>query len=182
MDEDGFDLSDVPMAYRERLLQVTELINDFCDAQLNDEYKAVCRDLTRSLCQEGSPFLKGKAEGWACGIVYAAGWVNFLTDPNQSPHLTAKQIASGFGVSEATMLARHREIRDGLDLMRLDPKFTLASRVDENPLIWILQVNGILMDIRDAPREAQVVAFEQRLIPYIPADDELNGPANSRIF
>ena len=42
--------------------------------------------------------------------------------------------------------------------------------MEDNPLVWMLSVNGLLMDIRDAPREAQVVAFEKGLIPYIPAD------------
>jgi hypothetical protein len=40
------------------------------------------------------------------------------------------------------------------------------------PLVWILKVNGLLIDIRTCPREAQVVAYEQGLIPYIPADRE----------
>jgi hypothetical protein len=31
---------------------------------------------------------------------------------------------------------------------------------DDN-LVWILSVNGMMVDIRDMPREAQVVAFEQ---------------------
>jgi hypothetical protein len=34
----------------------------------------------------------------------------------------------------------------------------------------MLEVNGFLMDIRMAPREAQVAAYERGLIPYIPAD------------
>ncbi len=34
----------------------------------------------------------------------------------------------------------------------------------------MLSVNGLLMDIRQAPREAQEVAFRKGLIPYIPAD------------
>ena len=42
--------------------------------------------------------------------------------------------------------------------------------MDDNPLIWRLQVNGFLMDIRHAPREAQEVAFNKGPIPYIPAD------------
>jgi hypothetical protein len=40
----------------------------------------------------------------------------------------------------------------------------------DNPLIWMLEVNGFLVDIRMAPREAQVAAYEKGLIPYIPAD------------
>jgi hypothetical protein len=42
----------------------------------------------------------------------------------------------------------------------------------DNPMVWMLEVNGFLMDIRHAPREAQEIAFEKGLIPYIPADRE----------
>lgn len=41
----------------------------------------------------------------------------------------------------------------------------LPSKMDENPLIWMFEVNGFLMDIRMAPREAQVVVFEKGLSP-----------------
>lgn len=37
-------------------------------------------------------------------------------------------------------------------------------------MIWMLEVNGLIMDIRLCPREVQVVAFEKGRIPYIPAD------------
>jgi hypothetical protein len=36
--------------------------------------------------------------------------------------------------------------------------------------MWMLEVNGFIMDIRRCPREAQELAFEKGLIPYIPAD------------
>ena len=84
--------------------------------------------------------------------------------------MKAEEIALGFGISSATMYAKSGEIWNGLDLSQLDPTFTIASRVDQNPLIWMLKINGFLMDIRHAPRDAQVVAFEKGLIPYIPAD------------
>jgi hypothetical protein len=32
------------------------------------------------------------------------------------------------------------------------------------------EVNGMLVDLRDVPREVQVIAYEKWLIPYIPAD------------
>ena len=46
----------------------------------------------------------------------------------------------------------------------------LPSRMEDNPLVWMLKVNGLITDIRLCPREAQVVAYENGLIPYIPAD------------
>jgi hypothetical protein len=30
----------------------------------------------------------------------------------------------------------------------------------------------LLVDVRDMPREVQVIAYEKGLIPYIPADQE----------
>jgi hypothetical protein len=34
------------------------------------------------------------------------------------------------------------------------------------------QVNGILVDLRDMPREVQEIAFEKGMIPYIPGDQK----------
>ncbi|MCY2989103.1 MAG: plasmid pRiA4b ORF-3 family protein, partial [Planctomycetota bacterium] len=50
------------------------------------------------------------------------------------------------------------------------PKWTLPSKMDDKPKVWMVSVNGFIMDIRHAPRELQVKAFENGLIPYIPAD------------
>jgi len=126
--------------------------------------------MAAAICQDGSPALRGKPESWAAGIVYALGQVNFLTDPSQEPHRTSRQVAEGFGVSVSNMQAKGAIIRNALDLMPFDPAWTLESLMEDNPLIWMLKVNGVLVDIRHAPREAQAAAYEQGLIPYIPAD------------
>ncbi|MFN0197339.1 MAG: DUF6398 domain-containing protein [Planctomycetaceae bacterium] len=170
MNNEEYILDEVAPDYRERFIEIIALIDAFCDKFLNDEYKSVCRNMAVSVCQDDSPVLSGKAASWACGIMYAVGRVNFLTDPSQNPHMKSEEIAKGFGVSSATMHAKCSNLWKGLDLMPLDPEFTIASRIDDNPLIWFLKVNGFMMDIRDAPREAQVVAFENGLTPYIPAD------------
>jgi hypothetical protein len=57
-----------------------------------------------------------------------------------------------------------------LKIYQLDPNWTLPSRVDDNPMVWMLQVDGFMMDIRCASREMQEIAFNKGLIPYIPAD------------
>lgn len=163
-------MTKVPKAYTDRFVDLVNLTDAFCNAHLNDEYKELCRKMAVAVCQKGSPVLKGKPAGWAAGITYAIGRVNFLTDPSQSPHKKSEEIARGFGVSMATMQAKYRLIWEGLDLMQMDPGWSLPSRLDNNPLVWMLKVNGIIMDIRRAPRGAQVAAYEQGLIPYIPAD------------
>jgi hypothetical protein len=126
--------------------------------------------MAAAVCQRSSPVLKGKPDGWAAGIVYALGRVNFLDDPSRTPHMKSTEIAEGFRVSMATMQAKAKVIREGLGLMPLHPDWCLPSLVDDNPMIWMLSVNGFIMDIREAPRKVQVEAYEKGLIPYIPAD------------
>jgi hypothetical protein len=57
-----------------------------------------------------------------------------------------------------------------LKIRTFAPEWTLPSRMDDNPMVWMLEINGFVMDARHAPREAQEIAFEKGLIPYIPAD------------
>lgn len=150
---------------------VIGLIDQFCKEHLNEEYAVLCRKLAEKLGRKRpSPLLHGKLETWASGIVRTIGWVNFLGDPSQTPHMKMTEIDEGFGVSPASGAAKSKAIREMLRLRPFDPEWTLPSRMDENPLVWMLNVNGLLMDIRHAPREAQEVAFNKGLIPYIPAD------------
>ena len=162
----------VPERLREVFVEIVAITDAFCDEHLNDEYKQLCREMAVAACQEGLPITRGKPPSWAAGIVYSVGWVNFLGDPSQDPHMKTADFAKAIGVSEATIMAKSKVIREGLDLMRLDPNWCLPSGVEDNPLIWMLEINGFVIDIRHAPREAQVVAYEKGLIPYVPADRE----------
>ncbi len=79
-------------------------------------------------------------------------------------------IDKAFGVGESTGHGKSKAIRTMLKIRPFDPEWTLPSRLDDNPMVWMLEVNGFLMDVRHAPREVQEIAFEKGLIPYIPAD------------
>ena len=164
---DGF-----PAESHKALNDILDLTNSFCDAHLNEDYKQLCEDAVIELLVSGVPIDKGRPASWASGIVHTIGWVNFLQDPTQSPHMTSAQVAEGFGVSQGTMLAKSKTIRDELDLIQMDPDWCLPALLEHNPLVWMLKVNGFIMDIRMAPREAQEEAYRQGLIPFIPADQQ----------
>jgi hypothetical protein len=150
---------------------IVGMIDQFCRDHLNEEYAALCRKLAEKLARKRpSPLSSGKPNTWACGIVRTIGWVNFLDDRSQKPHMKLTAIDKAFGVGESTGQGKSMLIRRMLKIRTFDPDWTLPSRMDDNPMVWTLEVNGFLMDIRHAPREAQVVAFEKGLIPYIPAD------------
>lgn len=150
---------------------IVSLIDAVCKKHLNEEYAALSRRLAATLARKRpSPILRGKPEIWACAIVYAIGTVNFLFDRSQTPHMRADELCNVFGVSQSSGANKAKFIRDTLNMFQLDPNWCLPSRIDDNPMIWILQVNGMMVDVRHMPREVQVIAYEKGLIPYIPAD------------
>ena len=150
---------------------IVTMIDEFCRDHLNEEYSALCRKLAEKLARKRpSPLLSGKPTAWAAGIVRTIGMVNFLGDKSQTPHMKMTDIDKAFGVGESTASAKSSAIRNLLRISHLDFEWMLPSRMETNPLVWMLNVNGLIMDIRDAPREAQEVAFEKGLIPFIPAD------------
>jgi hypothetical protein len=151
--------------------QILELINAFCLNHLDEDYRELCEDLTWTAFEEDLPFEKGRPVSWASGIVHAIGFINFLQDPSQSPHMTSAQIAEQFGVSQQTMQTKSKIIRDEFDLMQFDPDWCLNSLIGENPLVWMLEVDGLIIDARTAPPEFQQEAYRLGLIPYIPGED-----------
>lgn len=151
--------------------KIVGLTDDFCDKHLNSEYRDLARAMTAGLCRKRpSPLTSGQPRTWAGGIVYVLGRINFLGDPSSSPHMTTAELCAAFEVGESTVHAKARVIEKAVEARRFDPQWTLTSLNEQNPLVWMAEVNGMLVDLRSMPREVQEIAFKDGLIPYIPAD------------
>lgn len=155
------------------LLQVIVGMTDqFCQEHLNEEYAVLCCKLADKLSRKRpSPLVRGRPTTWASGIVRTIGWVNFLDDRSQQPHMKLTAIDKAFVVGASTGQGKSMEIRRMLKIKPFDHEWTLPSRMDDNPMIWMVEVNGFPMDVRHAPREVQEIAFEKGLIPYMPAEE-----------
>ena len=163
----------VPVALRETFDAIAHSTDAFCDQHLNDEYKQLIRQALAALCRKRpSPLLKGQASSWAAGAVHALGMVNFLFDPAQAPHCQATDIWAHFGLTASTGQNHSKKIRDALGMSPMDPAWTLPSGMDANPLVWMLEVNGYMVDVRHMPLEVQDIAFAKGLIPYVPGRKE----------
>ncbi len=162
----------VPKTMQEKYKAIVELTNSFSKENLNEEYAQIIRNAVAALCRKRpSPLGKGKENSWACGITHAIGMVNFLFDKSQTPHISASDLYEKFGIGQSTGKSKSKTIRDLLGMYQSDPNWTLPSRLDSNPMVWMLSVNGMIVDIRSMPREAQEIALEKGLIPYIPDDE-----------
>ena len=159
----------VPKAQQEKYSAIRVLTDTFCETHLTEEYADLARQLTAVLCRKRpNPLNRGSEAGWAAGIIHALGVVNFLFDRDQTPHLMPKAVYEGFGVSESTGSSKSRAIRNALNMVPFDPNWTLPSRIAENPMVWMVMVDGLVVDIREMPREMQEAAYEQGIIPYVP--------------
>jgi hypothetical protein len=163
----------VPMAMQSTYDNVVALTDVFCHDHLNQEYRDLARAMTAALCRKRpSPLASGQPRSWACGIVYALGQLNFLADKGTQPYMAMSDVCAAFKLSTSAAGAKARLITDALHTYRMDPTWMLAALVDQNPLVWMVEINGILADLRDMPRELQVIAYDEGIIPYIPADQK----------
>jgi len=156
-----------------KLKAVIALTDAFCKRHLNEEYVAMCRRLAMALARkQPSLFVRGSREVWACGIVRTIGWANMLDDPKSSPYMKLIDIDPEFGVANSTGQGKSMAIKRMFGIGRLNPDWTLPSRLGINPVVWKVEVNGRLVDIRQESREQQKRAYRKGLIPYIFADRE----------
>jgi hypothetical protein len=161
----------VPASMRPIYENIVALTNAFCQEYLNEEYALLSRQLAAALARKRpSPLVRGATEIWACSIVYALGSVNFLFDKSEPPYMRADELCAGFGVSQSSGANKGKQIRDMFHMSPLDPNWCLPSQMDRNPFVWMLEVNGLVVDVRHMPREVQEIAYQKGYIPYIPAD------------
>ena len=44
------------------------------------------------------------------------------------------------------------------------------QQMGDNPLVWMIMVDGFVVDVRRMSRAVQEIAYEKGLIPYIPGE------------
>ena len=154
-----------------RYRDLTALTDAFCHERLNDDYAELARRALAALCRKRpSPVLSGRANTWACGVIYALGQVNFLDDKSMIPFLRMQDVCTGFGVSPSTGGNKAKAVRDALGIGQWDHRWMLPGRLRSTSLVWLLQVDGLAVDVRGMPRPIQAAARDRGLIPYLPAD------------
>ena len=93
----------VPRQMQSKFEEIASLSDEFCQEYLNDEYAEIVRKATAALCRKRpSPLTKGRISVWACSIVNAVGYVNFLSDSSNLPYISSSDLCKAFGVGQST--------------------------------------------------------------------------------
>jgi Domain of unknown function (DUF6398) len=179
----GHAAASVPKAmaeYHQRLIALTDA---FCRDHLDEEYAELARHAAAALCRKRpSPVLSGGINTWACAIVYALGQVNFLGDKSSHPHMSMQDLCMRFGVAASTAGNKAKAVREAIGIRQWDHRWLLKKN-HELGLVWYIDVNGLMVDVRRSPRRLQEAAYKRGLIPYVPADGpEGDGGSREKIL
>jgi hypothetical protein len=83
------------------------------------------------------------------------------------------EVCAAFGLGQSTASAKARVVSDALRTSRMNPT--------RNPLVWMAEVNRVLVDLHDMPREVQVVAHERGMTPASrPTGGGVSGSSGGR--
>ena len=172
----------IPKEMQGKYDEIAALIIDFCNKKLNKDYKNLCLRLLEKLCRKRlSPLLSGRANTWAAGIVYAIGSNNFIFDKTQKVHLTANELVAPFGISASTASSKAAELKKMFRINYFNIEWLLPGNIENNSMIWMIQVNGFIVDVRDMSLEIQEQAFERGIIPYVPGERNEQKEKEERI-
>jgi hypothetical protein len=82
--------------------------------------------------------------------------------------MTSAELCEWFVLGQSTISAKSKAIRDMFNMSQMDPQWCLPSKMDDNPMAWLISFNGYIVDVRNAPLEMQEAAYNAGVIPYIP--------------
>lgn len=161
----------VPQRMQTTFDSFSKLTDEFSQLHLNNEYRILLRKLIAALCRKRpSPLLQGNVRTWIAGMIHALGTANFLFDRTQQPHISSSFISEHFDLGQSTMSNKSKQIRDMMKISHWNPNWMLSKRIEDSSLIWMISLNGFIVDARWLPKEIQEEAFERGLIPYLPGE------------
>lgn len=153
-----------------RAEEIVALTARFCAEHLDNEYGALCAKLVRRLARKRpSPLENGQTRVWVGAVLYAIGQVNFLFDPTQRPHMTFDELSRLTGVSKSALGTKARLIMNLLRIMPLEPDYCRREMLAQNPLAWMVEADGIVVDARTLPAEVQAELARRGVIPDMAA-------------
>ena len=143
--------------------QILNLIKDFCDQKLNEEYFEISERVLQKLGRKKVvPFQSGQPKTWAAGVVHAVGTINFLFDKASEPYVSVNEIGNFFDVATSTVSGKSKQIRDMLKMDRWDNEFSTKHMNESNPFTSWVTVDGLIVPIDGLPEPYKTIALQAK--------------------
>lgn len=132
----------------EKKQQLLQLVQGFCKQYLNEDYDQLsCKMVEKLGHKQTVPFMRGKLEIWAAGIIHAIGTVNFLFDKSFEPYVSVQDICGYFGTSQSTTSQKSKMICDMFKMGYFDGEFATQRSVQSNPFNNLVSTNGFIVPV-----------------------------------
>ncbi|MCB9228029.1 MAG: hypothetical protein H6618_00290 [Deltaproteobacteria bacterium] len=129
---------------------LVKLTSEFCCKYIDQEYAELCEKVILKMSRKRSvPFLLGKPEIWAAGVIHAVGYVNFLFDSNDEPYVDFDTIADHFNTSKSTVGQKSKIIRDMFKIRRFDNNFSTQAMAERNPYNNLFMLDNGMVVTKD---------------------------------
>lgn len=130
----------------EKKEQLLQLVKSFCEQYLDEEYEQLSYKLVEKMGRKRTvPFMSGKLELWAAGIIHAIGTVNFLFDKSFEPYVSVHDICGYFGTAQSTTSQKSKTIRDLFKMSYFGGEFATQGSRQSNPLNNMVSINGFIV-------------------------------------
>ena len=86
--------------------------------------------------------------------------------------MTAQELVEPFGVAPSTAASKAAQIKKMFKINYFNSEWCLPSRMDNNMGLWMVEVNGLLVDARYLSPKLQKICYARGLIPYVYAERE----------
>ncbi|MNW52344.1 hypothetical protein D3C74_298600 [compost metagenome] len=130
----------------EKKEQLLQLVRGFCEQYLDEDYEQLSCKIVEKLGRKRTvPFMSGKLEIWAAGIIHAIGTVNFLFDKSFEPYVSVHDICGYFGTAQSTTSQKSKTIRDMLKIGYYNNEFATQKSQQKNPFNRMVFVNGYIV-------------------------------------
>jgi hypothetical protein len=113
---------------QEKYEAIKPMITAFCNKKLGGEFIEPCLNALETLRRKRpSPLLSGRANIWACGIVYAIAANNRVFDKAKPYYMSAQEIADGFSLPKGTAVNKAADINKMLNISSLALEYNIES-------------------------------------------------------
>jgi len=144
---------------KQRVKKIKKLIEDFCDANLDNVYKTFILNLLDTACRE--KFINnhgGKNEVIAASLINVIARLNFLYDNNNADnpnHITMDTLSDFFQLHKSTIRINTNKLTEAIEI-RIGPEYSNSDIMDINTFFeksnrakQIAKANDIPIDLPD---------------------------------
>lgn len=141
--------------------ELLQLTSGFSKKYLDEEYDTVIKELINKMARKRQvPFLTGRIEIWAAGVIHAVGTINFLFDNSFKPYVSVSDICDYFGTKQSTTTQKSKTIRDMFKIDYFDDTFSTETMKKQNPFQQFTMADGFIVPAEESDLEEDISEWE----------------------